>query len=145
MTLQLEYPGDGLHYLNGEPFTGILEFPQPGGGLEGEEEYKAGLLSGRRRIWHASGQLQEEAECAWGGYHGRVREWYEDGRLAADEVYEYGIRTRGTRWDEQGRVAEEFELSEADPAYHTLELSRAAFGSGEEPAEPSAAADRGRS
>src|SRR5438552_6878897 len=103
-TLQLQYPGDGLHYLNGEPFTGILEFPKPDGGLEGEEEYKAGLLSGRRRVWSASGQLQEEAECAWGGYHGKVREWHEDGRLAADAVYEYSIRIRGTRWDEQGRV-----------------------------------------
>ncbi len=140
---QLEYPGDGLHYRDGQPFTGVLEFRLTNGGLEAEEEYNDGLLSGRTREWHPSGGLQLEAECAWGGYHGRVREWYEDGRLAADGVYEYGIRTRGTRWDEQGKVVEEFELSEADPAYCTVKLSRAAFGSAGEKAEPETAHDRG--
>jgi hypothetical protein len=130
-TEQLDYPGDGLHYLDGEPFTGILEFRFPDSRLEAEEEYRGGLLSGHRRVWYASGRLQEEAECAWGGYHGTVREWHEDGRPAADELYEYGIRTRGTRWDEQGQVAEKFELSKTDQAHHTLELSRAAFGGGE--------------
>jgi antitoxin component YwqK of YwqJK toxin-antitoxin module len=129
---QLAYPGDGLHYRDGQPFTGVMEFRLPDGRLEAEEEYQHGLLSGRRREWHFSGGLQSEAECAWGGYHGRVRTWYEDGRLEADELYEYGIRTRGTRWDEQGRVTEVFELSEADPDYRTLELSRSAFGVGEE-------------
>ena len=144
-TVQLAYPGDGLHYLGGEPFTGTLEFTRPGGGLEAEEEYQAGLLSGRRRVWYPSGRLQEEAQCAWGGYHGRVRTWYEDGQPAGDDVYEYGIRTRGTRWDEQGRVVEDFALSNADPAYRTLELSRVAFGSGEGLAQPDAASEVGDS
>lgn len=131
-TEQLDYPGDGLHYRNGEPFTGVLEFRLPNGELEAEEEYKGGLLSGLKRVWYPSGVLHLEAGCAWGGYHGRVCEWHENGRLAGDAAYEYGIRTRGTRWDDQGRAVEEFELSETDPAYRTLELSRAAFSGGEE-------------
>jgi antitoxin component YwqK of YwqJK toxin-antitoxin module len=132
---RLDYPGDGLHYFEGQPFTGVMEFRRPDGGLEGEEEYRDGLLWGCRRIWFPSGRPQEEAECAWGGYHGRAREWYEDGRLASDEVYEYGIRTRGTTWGEDGQVAEEFKLSESDPAYRTLELFRAAFGDAGKTAE----------
>ncbi len=136
-TEQLDYPGDGLYYRDGKPFTGVLELRLPSGGMEAEEEYKDGLLSGRTREWHPSSSIRLEAECAWGGYHGRVREWYEDGRLAADAAYEYGIRTRETRWDELGRVVEEFDLSEADPDYHTLKLSRAAFGSDAETAEHS--------
>jgi antitoxin component YwqK of YwqJK toxin-antitoxin module len=125
---QLDYPGDGLHYLKGEPFTGVMEFRYKNGTLEAEEEYKDGLLSGMRRVWHPSGIPQEEAECAWGVHHGRLREWDEQGRLIIDATYEYGIRTHGTRWDEQGQVTEEFELSEADPAYRTLERARIAFG-----------------
>ena len=126
-TEQLDYPGDGLHYLHGKPFTGILEFRWEDGGLEAEEEYKDGLLSGRRRAWHTSGQLQEEAECAWGVYHGRRSEWHEGGQVAAEELYEFGIKTRGTRWDEAGQIVEEFVLSETDPSYRILELSRSAF------------------
>ncbi len=99
-TEQLDYPGDGLHYLDGVPFTGVLECWQEDGELESEAEYKDGLLSGQKRVWHPSpGGLQLEAECAWGAYHGRVREWHENGQMAGDAVYEYGIRTRGTRWD----------------------------------------------
>ena len=141
---ELDYPGDGLYYKDGQPFTGVFECRLPDGGLEAEEQYKDGLLSGRKRTWHPSGALQLEAECAWGVYHGRVREWYEDGRPAADAEYESGVRVRGTRWDEQGHVAEEFVLSEADPAYRIVIAARAAFETSGGTAEPSAAADRPR-
>ena len=139
-SLQLEYPGDGLHYLDGEPFTGVLEFRRPGGGLEGEEEYRDGLLSGRRRCWYDSDQLQEEAECAWGAYHGQVRTWHESGRLASHRVYAYGIQLEGREWDEAGEQAGEYHIP--DTELSLVESYRAAFEGGER-AEPGAAADRG--
>jgi antitoxin component YwqK of YwqJK toxin-antitoxin module len=133
---ELTYPGDGLHYRDEQPFTGVMEFRSRDGTLQAEEEFKDGLLWGRKRTWHPSGGLELDAECAWGGYHGRVREWYEDGRLAADMVYEYAVRVHGTRWDEEGRVVEEFVLREGDPGYKILEAARVAFGGQGEEAEP---------
>jgi antitoxin component YwqK of YwqJK toxin-antitoxin module len=136
---QLDYPGDGLYYRDGQPFTGVVESRLPDGMLEAEAQYREGLLWGRKRSWHRSGGLEFDAECAWGGYHGRVREWYEDGRVAADLEYQYAVRVRGTRWDDQGRVTEEFVLSEGDPAYEILQAARVAFGRHGEEAAPGAA------
>jgi antitoxin component YwqK of YwqJK toxin-antitoxin module len=141
---QLDYPGDGLYYLEGQPFTGVVECRLPDGTLVAESEHRDGLLWGRKRSWHPSGGLELDAECAWGGYHGRVREWYEDGRLAADLEYEYAVKVRATRWDEQGRVVEEFVLSESDPAYQIVQAARVAFARHGEVAEPAAAPDRPR-
>ena len=139
-TLKLEYPGDGLHYLDGEPFTGVLEFPRPDGHLEGEEEYKDGLLSGLRQCWYESGQLQEESECAWGGYHGQVREWHENGQLASRRVYAYGIKLEAQQWDESGALVGEYRISDSER--QRVALYRAAF-EGDEDAEPGGTADGG--
>ena len=126
-TEQLTYPGDGLYYFHGQPLTGVLEIRCPDGNLESEQDFKDGLVSGRKRIWHPSGGLQLDAECGWGGYHGRVRQGQEAGQLAEDSQYEYGIRSHGTQWDEQGHVIEQFELTAGDPLYDTLIAQRAAF------------------
>jgi antitoxin component YwqK of YwqJK toxin-antitoxin module len=147
-TEQLDYPGDGLHYLGEEPFTGILEFRSPDGTLEAEAEYKDGLLSGLKRAWHRPGVLELEAECALGAYHGRVREWHESGTPATDSVYEYGICLRRRSWDESGSPVEDYALSESDDDYSLLQAFRRAEaghrgGGGDEDAEPGAAADRG--
>ena len=122
---QLDYPGDGLHYLDAEPFTGILEFRQPDGTLEAEEEYKDGLLSGYKRAWYPSGQLQLEAECAWGEYHGQVREWHESGQLASHRVYAYGIKVEGREWDEAGALVGEYRIPDSERP--RIDLYRAAF------------------
>ena len=143
-TEQLDYPGDGLHSLDGEPFTGIIESRSPDGRLEGEEEYRDGLLSGRKRGWYPTGGLELEAECAEGVYHGKVREWYEDGRLAADAVYEHGIKLRRQAWDESGDLYEDYTLSESDPAFGILQAARSAeamYRASGGQAEPNAAPD----
>jgi antitoxin component YwqK of YwqJK toxin-antitoxin module len=143
-TEELEYPGDGLHYLDGKPFTGIIESRSPDGKLEGEEEYRDGLLSGRKRGWYPTGGLELEAECAEGVYHGKVREWYEDGRLAADAVYEHDIKLRRQAWDECGNLVEDYTLSESDPAFGILQAARSAqarYGARREVAERNAAPD----
>ena len=125
---ELDYPGDGLHYLKGTPFTGVAYYLAKDGWVEAEEEYRYGLLWGRKRVWSGPGVLEREAQCAWGGYHGLVREWRPNGRLAAEGRYEYGIRVSGKRWDDRGGLVEDYQLQEADPAFHILESSRAAFG-----------------
>jgi antitoxin component YwqK of YwqJK toxin-antitoxin module len=127
---ELDYPGDGLHYHAGQPFTGVAVYEQ-NGWLQAEEEYRDGLLWGTKREWFRAGGLQREAQCAWGAYHGTVRDWHENGRLAGEEFYEYGIRVRGKRRNEEGSLVEDFSLRETDPAFRTLQLSRAAFGGSE--------------
>jgi len=125
---KLSYPGDGLHYCEGKPFTGIAYFLATDGSVQAEEEYRDGLLWGSKKEWFRPGVLEREAECARGVRHGRFREWHENGRLAAEATYEYGIRTEGKRWDSEGNLIEDFHLEETDPAFETLKLSRDTFG-----------------
>jgi antitoxin component YwqK of YwqJK toxin-antitoxin module len=143
---QLDYASDGLYYLDRVPFTGVLECRSEDGTLEAEEEFRDGLLSGRKRAWHPGGGLELEAECALGAFHGRVRRWHESGQLASDAVYEYGIRVQGRAWDESGALVEDYALAESDPAFGLLQAFRkaeAAHAARGGDAAPDAAPDGG--
>ena len=59
--------------------------------------------------------------------HGLRHEWHERGRLAAEEMFEYGIRHWGKRWDKDGALVEDFRLEEIDPNFGILQLYRAAY------------------
>jgi antitoxin component YwqK of YwqJK toxin-antitoxin module len=122
---ELDYPGDRLYYLNGQPFTGVVVYLSEEGWTQAEEEYREGLLSGWKREWHRPGVLEREAQCAWGARHGLCREWDEDGLLVAENSYEYGVRVSGRRWDSKGSVTEDFQLQESDPAFQIIQACRA--------------------
>lgn len=123
-SLELDYPGDGLMYLNDEPFTGFHTFCDDSGWECAEHEYRDGLLYGIKRMWWRPGLLELEAECKWGVYHGRVREWHESGHLAFDAMYEHGVKLRGKMWNELGEVIEDYTLSESEPSFRLLESFR---------------------
>lgn len=122
----LEYPGDGLYYHEGKPFTGVVESLSDEGGVLAKEEFRDGLLSGWKRAWHRPGTLAREAQCEEGGLHGLSREWDEDGHLVAEDHYEDGVRVSGKRWDVGGTLTEEFHLQESDPAFMIVQASRTA-------------------
>jgi antitoxin component YwqK of YwqJK toxin-antitoxin module len=123
---ELDYPGDGLYYHDGKLFTGVVVSLSDEGWVLAEEELRDGLLAGWKRAWHRPGALACEAQCDLGVLHGLCREWDEDGHLVVENSYEYGIRVSGKCWDSGGRVVEEFHLTEADPAFIILQVSRAA-------------------
>jgi antitoxin component YwqK of YwqJK toxin-antitoxin module len=125
-SLELDYPGDGVTYLNGERFTGFQVFRDEGGWECAEVEYRDGLLSGVKREWHRPGVLGLEAECALGVFHGRVRRWHESGLLTSEAVYEHGIRLKEEAWDESGKLIENYSLSEPDPSFGLLQAFRRA-------------------
>lgn len=135
-TTDLEYPGDGLHYYGGKPFTGLIVYDAPEGWVEGEEPHRDGLAWGTRRRWHAPNVLAEEAQLAHGAYHGVVRKWHENGVLADASNYEYGVRVSGRRWDETGNLIDDFQLEESDPAFEILQASRRAYGCSDDPSQP---------
>jgi hypothetical protein len=96
-------------------------------------------------VGHRPGVLALEAECALGARHGRTREWHDSGLLAADVVYEYGIKVRGRAWDESGQLVEDFTLAESGPTFELLQAFRKAeaeHAAGGGHAEPDAAPDR---
>jgi len=125
---ELDYPGDGLYYLERAPFTGVAFYLAKDGWVESEADYQRGLLWGVTRVWFGQGILEREAQCAWGAYHGLVREWHPNGRPAVEAKYEYGVRVWGKRWDDCGILVEEFRLQEGDPGFRILKSARAAFG-----------------
>jgi antitoxin component YwqK of YwqJK toxin-antitoxin module len=146
-TSELDYPGDGVTYLNGERFTGFEVFHDDSGWKCAEHEYRDGRLSGVKRAWHRPGVLALEAECALGVRHGRSREWHESGVLASDAVYEHGIKVRGRAWAESGQLVEDFTLAESGPTFELLQAFRKAeaeYSAGSGGAEPGAAPDTGR-
>lgn len=49
----LKYPGDGLHYLDEVPFTGLAFYLAKDGFERSQLLYKDGLLSGRTTEWYA--------------------------------------------------------------------------------------------
>jgi hypothetical protein len=104
----------------GRPFTGIAVYRDRR--FRGERQYQDGQLHGPSRGWYHSGSPAYELECAWGHVHGHLREWYENGQLMAEEIYEFGIRVAGRKWNQAGELIEEFRLGESDPTF--LELLR---------------------
>lgn len=102
---QLDYGPDLIYYLAGDRFTGIGYEDVPGYGLS-EIAYRDGFQDGPARDWYLSGTLKSESWYRENVRHGFSREYNEDQVKVLEEVYEYGILVRRTRWDEAGRVAE---------------------------------------
>jgi len=122
----LEY-AEGHMYLSGEPFTGVGYFVDDKGKLEGEITYRDGLRWGLKRGWFDSGTLAHESPMFLGVLHGKKREWHRNGQLAEEGDYELGFPLGKKRWDENGKLIEEYELKETDPDYKKLQEYRQIF------------------
>jgi hypothetical protein len=123
----LDYPGhDGLYYLDDEPFTGLL-VGYDGARVRSETEFRDGVASGVVRVWHESGALASEKQSAGGVLHGLSMEWSEKGQLIQHETYELGVCLWRRVWDEQGQLIEEYQLTESDNDFKTLEMLRRHF------------------
>jgi antitoxin component YwqK of YwqJK toxin-antitoxin module len=55
------------------------------------------------------------------GLHGSSREWYQNGQLKREAEYELSILVKDKKWDEGGKLVEEFVLTENDPLFKTLQ------------------------
>ncbi|WP_060048285.1 toxin-antitoxin system YwqK family antitoxin [Burkholderia ubonensis] len=127
LSSQLEYPGDGLYYLNGEPFSGI-SYTLRDGWEKSETEIRQGLQWGTTKEWYEPGRPMREATFFKGVLHGRAREWHKNGQLAEDGEYEYGITLWEKSWDENGGLLEDFQLTEEDEDFQVLQQYRAIYG-----------------
>jgi len=104
--------GDAL--LDGDYFTGVaFEVHEATGAVVGVSGYKYGKRHGPFRVWHRSGRLKEEEYVELGAFHGPTRRWHRDGQLAEFEHYERFILTRSKRWDESGKLINEYSLRDA--------------------------------
>ena len=120
----LEYV-NGHYFLDDEPFTGVGVAQHPDGWLQVEIEYKYGLKWGMQREWFAPDQLLTEAELQSGVVHGKRRFWHRNGKLAEEGEYEFGVTLRRKKWDEDGKLVEDFELKEEpDSNFDFLEKLR---------------------
>ena len=121
----LEHRSDDLVYYEGEPFTGVGYDLADAGWLYSEIEYRDGIQWGRSRDWYAPGELAAESHFAWGWLHGPSREWHRNGQLATEELYEMGSCLKRKRWDQTGRLIEDYELKASEPEFRLLEQKRA--------------------
>ncbi|MGW3071324.1 toxin-antitoxin system YwqK family antitoxin [Kitasatospora sp. NPDC001132] len=124
---RVDYEDDGLHYLDGAPFTGVA-FTEKGGALRSEATYREGLRWGPTKEWYPSGQPMVDSAFVRGALHGRAREWHRNGQLAEDGEYEYGIALWAKQWDENGVLEDDHTLTESNSDHQTLLRFRALYG-----------------
>lgn len=124
---KLAYPGDGLYYLDDEPFTGFVLLGSEHGQDRGYSEYRHGLCWGETRETYPEGTPVLEATYFKGVFHGRAREWHRNGRLAEDGEYEYGIALWKKTWDEDGVIEEDYRLEQGDQDYQDLLYARSLY------------------
>lgn len=126
----LEYPGDGLHYLDDRPFTGVAFTTYKDGRPKAEMSYREGLRWGPTVERYPEGQLMVESTYYKGVLHGHAREWHRNGQMAEDGEYEYGIIVWEKMWDEGGALERDYALKPTDQDYQTLQHYRQTFGAG---------------
>ncbi len=121
---------DGVTYrfTQEKLFTGIAYETRRDGSLWSEKDFLNGRSHGTSRTWYPSGQLQEETTFYNGLTYGPAREWDEAGQLRREGFIEYGIRVREKKWDENGRLMEEYEIAPDDPDYSWLQEAHARYG-----------------
>jgi antitoxin component YwqK of YwqJK toxin-antitoxin module len=126
----IEYPGDGLSYLDGRPFTGVAYTLGADGAERSQTEYRQGLRWGNTTERYDSGQPMVESVFHKGVLHGRAREGHPNGQLAEDGEHEYGIALWERTWDENGSLEDDFVRAEYDQDHQTLLQYRALYGTG---------------
>jgi hypothetical protein len=121
---------DDRYYLDKLPFTGVLCGFYPTGELQSTEEYRHGRLWGFRRKYTKAGGLLEEGVRRASFREGVWRTWHVNGRLASEELNELGVPLWRKRWDEGGRLIEDYTLpeEETDRFYSTLQTLRTIYG-----------------
>jgi antitoxin component YwqK of YwqJK toxin-antitoxin module len=117
---QIGYRDDGFYCHKDKPFTGVAFVRWDDGKLRAEIEYRDGMRWGVAKEWFPNGCLAGEAGWAWDLYHGVSREWHENGQLASEDVFEYGIRLSGKKWDANGKLVEKFVIRKNAAALRRL-------------------------
>jgi len=112
---------DGAYLYDGERFTGIARGVTSEGVLASEIAYTNGVQEGLARHWYPSGERLSEVTYLNNSVHGSSREWHKNGRLKREAEYEHGILLKENKWDDDGKLIEEFVLSDKDPLFKTLE------------------------
>lgn len=126
----LDYHDDDRRfYLNDKLFTGVAFTLNKDGQLKSEVTYRDGQPWGATREWYRTGQPMVDSTYVMGQLHGRAREWHANGQLAEDGEYEYGITLWEKKWDENGRIIDDYQMKESDPDYQTLLHYRTFYGS----------------
>lgn len=124
---QLDYDEDLVYTYRGERFTGI-GYDEAPGHSRSEISYVNGVQEGPARDWYPSGRLKFEAMYKDNARHGHRREFREDGTISLEEIYEYGVLVRSASFDVEGRVLQNFEISEDSANFNLLRRLRERFG-----------------
>lgn len=72
---------DGISYVSGEKFTGIIYSLYDNGDTVFVYPYNNGKLDGVVKVWYDNGQLQEERDYVVGRREGMQKGWYMDGTV----------------------------------------------------------------
>ncbi len=123
----LDFDENIVFTYKGQLFTGIAYEDDPVHGLS-EISYVDGLQEDPARDWYPSGQLKAEVMFHANSRHGHDREYREDGTLAAETIYEHGVRVSSRTLADDGRVMDRWDISEGSPNFARLQRLRAQYG-----------------
>ncbi|HUZ39634.1 MAG TPA: hypothetical protein VMV17_25205 [Streptosporangiaceae bacterium] len=121
---ELDFDNELIYRWRGQLFTGIGYDDTSEAGLS-EISYRDGLQDGPGRDWFPSGGLKAESWYLENTLHGFSREFNEDQVMVSEEIYEYGILVRRTRWDDAGSEVESWNIDPGGPGFARLQRYRA--------------------
>jgi hypothetical protein len=121
---ELDYDGELFFTYRGEAFTGVAYEEVPGKWLS-EVSYRDGVQDGAGRDWYPSGALKGESWHRENTLHGFSREYNEAQVKISEEIYEYGILIRRTRWDDSGHEIDSWTIDPSGSSFARLQRYRA--------------------
>lgn len=80
--------GESVWLYSGQPFTGIKVYKDANGQLEGESEFKDGILYGRQVEYWENGNLKEEYFQKYDYYVGSFKLWDNQGVLISHQEFD---------------------------------------------------------
>ena len=122
--LELDYYND-IYLYNGEPFTGIAYYIEPSypeGQIEGETQFVKGNKEGLEKGWYPSGQLK--CEIYFLPDEVTIKQWNQVGQQIIEEhIWGGSVGTR-KRWDDEGNLIEDYEISPEHSSYDHVQFLR---------------------
>ena len=114
-----------IYLYNGEPFTGIayeLSSDYPEGQPLCEIEFVDGSKKGFWRSWYETRQLEYEKYFLPDEV--TIKQWNKGGQLILEEHSFGGVVATRKRWDDEGNLIEDYEISPEDSFYDNVQFLR---------------------
>jgi antitoxin component YwqK of YwqJK toxin-antitoxin module len=88
--------------------NGLITFRYEKGEIKSEENYKDGMLDGKKTAWYQNGEIKSEENYKDGKKEGKYSTWYENSQINIETTYEDDKKNgKYTEWYKNGQIKAE--------------------------------------